>query len=64
LLESIQQLVILLTGQVASLSQQIRDRDQEFQDLQAMVEETNQIVTRVPTTPKKTTTGKDVHQTP
>ncbi|CCO37238.1 Retrotransposon-derived protein PEG10 AltName: Full=Embryonal carcinoma differentiation regulated protein [Rhizoctonia solani AG-1 IB] len=63
-LESIQWLVILLTGQVASLSQQIRDRDQEFQDLRAMVEETNQIVTRAPATPEKTTAGKDVHQTP
>ncbi|CCO35167.1 similar to pol polyprotein [Rhizoctonia solani AG-1 IB] len=63
-LESIQRLVILLTGQVASLSQQIRDRDQEFQDLRAMVEETNQIVTRAPATPEKTTAGKDVHQTP
>ncbi|CCO35816.1 Retrotransposon-derived protein PEG10 AltName: Full=Embryonal carcinoma differentiation regulated protein [Rhizoctonia solani AG-1 IB] len=58
-LESIQRLVILLTGQVASLSQQIRDRDQEFQDLRAMVEETNQIVTRAPATPEKTTAGKD-----
>ncbi|CCO37104.1 Retrotransposon-derived protein PEG10 AltName: Full=Embryonal carcinoma differentiation regulated protein [Rhizoctonia solani AG-1 IB] len=64
LLESIQRLVILLTGQVASLSQQIRDRDQEFQDLRAMVEETNQVVTRAPATPKKITAGKDVHQTP
>ncbi|CCO32971.1 Retrotransposon-derived protein PEG10 AltName: Full=Embryonal carcinoma differentiation regulated protein [Rhizoctonia solani AG-1 IB] len=64
LLESIQRLVILLTGQVASLSQQIRDRDQEFQDLRAMVEETNQIVTREPATPEKNTAGKDVHQTP
>ncbi|CCO34448.1 hypothetical protein RSOLAG1IB_11727 [Rhizoctonia solani AG-1 IB] len=64
-LESIQQLVILLTGQVASLSQQIRDRDQEFQDLQALVKETNQVVTReAPATPEKTTVGKDVHQTP
>ncbi|CCO34458.1 hypothetical protein BN14_08556 [Rhizoctonia solani AG-1 IB] len=64
-LESIQRLVILLTGQVASLSQQIRDRDQEFQDLQALVKETNQVVTReAPGTPEKTTTGKDVHQTP
>ncbi|CCO34824.1 hypothetical protein BN14_08933 [Rhizoctonia solani AG-1 IB] len=29
-----------------------------------MVEETNQVVTRALATPKKTTTGKDVHQTP
>ncbi|CEL64013.1 hypothetical protein RSOLAG1IB_10996 [Rhizoctonia solani AG-1 IB] len=63
-LESIQWLIILLTGQVTSLSQQIRDRDQEFQDLRAMVKETNQVVTRAPATPKKTTAGKDVHQTP
>ncbi|CCO36882.1 hypothetical protein RSOLAG1IB_11165 [Rhizoctonia solani AG-1 IB] len=64
-LESIQRLVILLTGQVASLSQQIRDRDQEFQDLQALVKETNQVVTQgSPATPEKTTAGKDVHQTP
>ncbi|CEL55011.1 hypothetical protein RSOLAG1IB_11823 [Rhizoctonia solani AG-1 IB] len=64
LLKSIQRLIILLTGQVASLSQQIRDQDQEFQDLRAMVEETNQAVTREPATPEKTTTGKDVQQTP
>ncbi|CCO36352.1 Retrotransposon-derived protein PEG10 AltName: Full=Embryonal carcinoma differentiation regulated protein [Rhizoctonia solani AG-1 IB] len=63
-LESIQRLIILLTGQVASLSQQLRDREQEFQDLRAMVEETNQIVTRAPATPEKITVGKDVHQTP
>ncbi|CEL56730.1 hypothetical protein RSOLAG1IB_11998 [Rhizoctonia solani AG-1 IB] len=29
-----------------------------------MVKETNQIVTRAPATPEKTTAGKDVHQTP
>ncbi|CCO30489.1 Retrotransposon-derived protein PEG10 AltName: Full=Embryonal carcinoma differentiation regulated protein [Rhizoctonia solani AG-1 IB] len=64
-LESIQRLVILLTGQVASLSQQIRDRDQEFQDLRAMVEETNQAVTRAgPSTPEVKPTGADVQQTP
>ncbi|CCO37237.1 Retrotransposon-derived protein PEG10 AltName: Full=Embryonal carcinoma differentiation regulated protein [Rhizoctonia solani AG-1 IB] len=64
-LESIQRLVILLTGQVASLSQQIRDRDQEFQDLRAMVEETNQAVTRAgPSTPEVKPAGTDVHQTP
>ncbi|CCO35750.1 hypothetical protein BN14_09870 [Rhizoctonia solani AG-1 IB] len=64
-LESIQRLVILLTGQVASLSQQIRDRDQEFQDLRAMVEETNQAVTRAgPSTPEVKPTGADMQQTP
>ncbi|CCO36888.1 Retrotransposon-derived protein PEG10 AltName: Full=Embryonal carcinoma differentiation regulated protein [Rhizoctonia solani AG-1 IB] len=64
-LESIQRLVILLTGQVASLSQQIRDRDQEFQDLRAMVEETNQAVTRAgPSTPEVKPAGADVQQTP
>ncbi|CCO37748.1 hypothetical protein BN14_11907 [Rhizoctonia solani AG-1 IB] len=64
-LESIQQLIILLASQVANLSQQIRDRDQEFQDLQALVEETNQVVTRgAPATPEKATPGKDVQQMP
>ncbi|CCO31916.1 hypothetical protein RSOLAG1IB_10903 [Rhizoctonia solani AG-1 IB] len=60
-LESIQRLVILLASQVADLSQQIRDRDQEFQDLRALVEETNQVVTQgAPATPEKATPGKDV----
>ncbi|CCO34491.1 hypothetical protein BN14_08592 [Rhizoctonia solani AG-1 IB] len=64
-LESIQRLIILLTAQVADLSQQIRDRDQEFQDLRAMVEETNQAVTKAgPSTPEVKPAGTDVHQTP
>ncbi|CCO28952.1 hypothetical protein RSOLAG1IB_01461 [Rhizoctonia solani AG-1 IB] len=64
LLESIQRLIILLTAQVADLSQQIRDRDQEFQDLRAMVEETNQAVTKAgPSTPEVKPAGADVHQT-
>ncbi|CCO35212.1 Retrotransposon-derived protein PEG10 AltName: Full=Embryonal carcinoma differentiation regulated protein [Rhizoctonia solani AG-1 IB] len=64
-LESIQRLIILLTSQVADLSQQIRDRDQEFQDLRALVEETNQAVTKPgPSTPEVKPTGADVHQTP
>ncbi|CCO33795.1 hypothetical protein RSOLAG1IB_09770 [Rhizoctonia solani AG-1 IB] len=63
--KSIQWLVILLTTQVANLSQQIRDRDQDFQDLQAMVKETNQAVGKAgPTTPEVKPGGVDVHQTP
>ncbi|CCO34376.1 hypothetical protein RSOLAG1IB_11676 [Rhizoctonia solani AG-1 IB] len=65
MLESIQQLVILLSSQVANLSQQIRDRDQEFQDLQALVKETNQTVTKPGlATPEVKPAGTDVHQTP
>jgi hypothetical protein len=53
LLKSIQQLIIHLTAQVTNISQQIRDQDQEFQDLRAMVEETNQVVTKAgPSTQK------------
>ncbi|CCO37532.1 hypothetical protein BN14_11688 [Rhizoctonia solani AG-1 IB] len=64
-LESIQRLIILLTSQVADLSQQIKDRDQEFQDLRALVKETNQAVTKPgPSTPEVKPTGADVHQTP
>ncbi|CAE6342901.1 unnamed protein product [Rhizoctonia solani] len=51
-------------SQVADLTQQIWDQDQDFQDLQSIVEETNQVITGGgPKTPEKKPTGADVQQT-